>query len=147
MNQIRYAQRLCARTARLYRKLQTLSTVMTVVGVSATLTALASIVPHWVSVAGAAVLAVFVACMVAVRPIEKAVANENDARKYAALRTRSADLSDAELQRELEKARESDAAEIEPLRDIAWNDVATEIGRSDVLVPLKPAQRLLEILA
>lgn len=147
LNQIRYAERLCDRTARLYRRLQTFSTFMTVLGGSATLTALGSTVPPWVSVSGAVLLAIFVATIVAVRPVDKAVANESDARKYAALRTRSIGMQDVDLERELYKARESDATDFESLRDVAWNDVATEIGRSDVLVPLTPTQRLLAVFA
>lgn len=124
LNQIRYAERLCQRTARLYRRLQTVSTWLTVIGGSTVLTAFGSTLPHAVSFAGAAVFAVFGAVIVAVRPTEKAAANEADARKYAELRTRGVDMPDEDLERALLKARESDAPGIEPLRDVAWNDVA-----------------------
>jgi len=51
------------------------------------------------------------------------------------------------LESALAKARESDVAEIEPLRDVAWNDVVVEIGRPEVRVALRPTQRLLAALA
>ncbi len=70
--------------------------------------------------------------LVAIRPKDKALANEADARKYAELRTLADGMKDADLERALAKARESDVAEIEPLRDVAWNDVVVEIGRPEV---------------
>jgi hypothetical protein len=84
---------------------------------------------------------------VSVRPSEKAAANDLDARKYASLRTRATDLSDVDLARELARARESDVAEIELLRDVAWNDVVTESGNADRVVPLRLSQWALAKLA
>jgi hypothetical protein len=147
LGQIRYAERLCQRTARLYRRVQTVSVIFAVLGGSATLTALGSRLPHSVAIVGALILAFSGAYSVAARPFERAVANEADVRKYATLRTRAAELSDADLERALLAAMESDAAEIEPLRDVAWNDVVREIGREDAAVPLRTAQCLLALVA
>ena len=47
----------------------------------------------------------------------------------------------------LQKAREFDTAEVEPLRDVAYNDVVIEIGRSELAVPLTSHQRILAALA
>ena len=60
---------------------------------------------------------------------------------------KSAKLTDAELAEALEDARQGDAPEIEPLRDVAYNDVALERDRPDATVPLKLRQRLLAALA
>jgi hypothetical protein len=146
-NDIRYAERLSLRTARLYRRLHTAATFLTAIGGSAALSALAPAVPGWVSVAGAACLAAFGALSLTVRPAEKAAAAEADAKRYAQLRTAGRTMSAVELQAAVEKAREADAAEIEPLRDVAWNDVAREIGRADAVVQLTPQQKLLAALA
>ncbi|MES2743492.1 MAG: hypothetical protein V4754_21440, partial [Pseudomonadota bacterium] len=45
------------------------------------------------------------------------------------------------------EARQSDAPEVEPLRDVAFNDVMLEIGCEDSLVNLGRSQRLLSALA
>ena len=72
ISEIRYAERLCIRTARLYRKASTTSTFLSIIGGSAILSALSDAVPSWVSLAGAGLFAVFGALSVAVRPDEKA---------------------------------------------------------------------------
>lgn len=147
LSEARYAERLCQRTARLYRRLGTAGVFLAIVGGSATLSALADGVPGWISAAGAAALAVFGALLVAVRPAEKAAANEADARRYAQLRTAAAGMDAPTLRTALAKARESDTQEVEPLRAVAFNDVALEIGRADQLIALTLPQRLLAALA
>lgn len=147
INEIRYAERLCLRTARLYRRLQSATTFLTVAGGSAAITALAPAVPKWVSLTGLVVLAFFSAANVVIRPSDKAAANEADAKRYAQLRTQANGMDAATLKAALDRAREGDAAEIEPLRDVAWNDVVVEIGHPDKTVALKPYQRLLAALA
>lgn len=147
LNEIRYAQRLCERTARLYRHAQTFGTFMTVLGGSAIVASLSNAVAAWVALAGAVLFAVFGAVMVAVRPTEKAVANEADARRYAQLRTAGASMSEAQLRAALDQARETDAPEVETLRDVAYNDVVIEVGRADWALPLSRTQKLLAALA
>jgi hypothetical protein len=147
LNEIRYAERLCDLTARLYRRLQAISTFMAILGGSAVASSLGRSLPHWVSIAGVLVMTAFGAFGIVARPAEKAAANKIDARRYAELRTRAVDLSDVDLERALAKARESDADEIELLRDVAWNDVAAEIGRSDAVSRLTLAQRALRAMA
>jgi hypothetical protein len=56
-------------------------------------------------------------------------------------------MSDQELVEALEETRQGDAPEIEPLRDVAYNDVARELGRPDAVVALTPLQRALAALA
>lgn len=147
-SEIRYAERLCLRTARLYRRLQAIGTFLTVVSGSAVLTAFAQGVPMFVRVAGAVGFAVFGAALIAVRPADKAASNEADAKRYAQLRTAADGLeSAAAVRAALDKARESDAAEVEGLRDVALNDVLQEIGRPDEVKSLSPKQRLLAALA
>ena len=151
LNQIRYAERLCARTARLYRRLQTVGTWATIVGGSAALlqtTAVAgATLPPWAGGAGVLLAAAFGAALLAVRPADKAAANEADVKRYAKLRGDAATLTDAQLEAALQKARESDAPEVEPLRDVAFNDVVCETGNATAAVPLNWRQRVLAALA
>ena len=147
LNEIRYAERLCLRTARLYRRVGTCTTFLSVLGGSAAITSLSASVPSWVSVAGVGVLAVFGAINLAVRPAEKATMNEADARKYALLRTNGRSMSEQELGTALDKARETDATEIEPLRAVAFNDVVIEVGHPEQTIKLRAHQLLLAALA
>ena len=147
LNEIRYAQRLCQRTARLYRHVQTFGTVVTVIGASAALSALSSSFPGWVAVAGATLSTIFGAVLLAVRPADKAAANEVDAKRYAGLKAKDATLDDAALQAALDEARAADAVEFESLRNVAYNDVVLELGQPGYLIPLRLHQKMLQAIA
>ena len=147
LDEIRYTERLCQRTARLYRHLQTLTVFLSVLGGSGVISAVAGAVPAWMPIAGGVLLAVFGALNLSVRPADKATANEADMKRYAQLRTAAVKMDASQLKEALEKARESDTQEVEALRDVAYNDVTYEIGRPDAAVPLKVHQRLLSALA
>lgn len=103
--------------------------------------------PTAVSVAGGVLLAAFGAALIAVRPADKAALNEGDQRRYSRLRSEAATMDNDALRRALDKARESDAQEVEPLRDLAYNDVMRETGNEAHQLPLRPAQRLLAVIA
>jgi hypothetical protein len=145
--EIRYAIRLCQRTARLYRRVQTAATVLAIVGGSAAFAALTGALPAWLTATSAILFAISGATLIAVRPADKAAQNEADVRKYQALLARSERMTEAELAQALEETRQGDAPKIEPLRDVAYNDIAIELGRPDAVVPLTPAQRLLAAMA
>jgi len=147
LNEVRYAERLCQRTARIYRHFQAATVFLTVLGGSGVMSALATNAPAWLPVAGAVLLATFGAVNLAVRPADKAAANEADCKRYAQLRTIGLGMSAAELEQALNKAREGDTAEVDSLRDVAYNDVVIEIGRDDAAVKLNFYQRLLGALA
>ncbi len=147
LNEVRYAERLCQRTARFYRHIQAVGTFATVAGGSAALSALAQGVPPWVSLAGAAAFTVFGAAMVAVRPADKAAANEADMRRYTKLRTEGRTMDADTLRQALDKAREGDAAEVESLRDVAYNDLLRETGWEHQQIPLSLRQRALALIA
>lgn len=147
LNEIRYAERLTQRTARLYRHLSSAFVFIGVLGGSSVLASAAEGMPAWLSAAGLGVLAVAGALAIATKPLEKAVANEAEARKYAALRTKAASLTAEQLLVELQKARESDIPELELLREVAYNDLVQEVGRSDLCTPLNIPQRLVSALA
>lgn len=147
VNEIRYAERLTQRTARLYRRAATACTFIAILGGSGLASTVAAQVPQWVALGGLALLALSGAFALSVRPLEKAIANEADARKYAALRTQAVSMSTMELDAALQKARETDVAEVELLRDVAFNDTLREIGREDMLSPLSVRQKLLGALA
>jgi hypothetical protein len=147
LNEIRYAEHLCQRTARLYRRVQSITNFLSIVGGSAAASALVERTPGWLPVTGALLLAIFGAVAVAVRPADKAAQNELDVKRYAAIRSKSAGMSDDVLRQAIDDARNTDAAEIEPLRDVAYNDVVHEVGQPDYSVPLTFQQRLIAMLA
>lgn len=145
--QIRYAVRLTQRTARLYRRVQTAGTFLSIIGGSATLSLLAQSLPTWLGVAGAGVLAAAGAMLIAMRPADKAAQNEADARRYLAIAAKAGRLSDDELQAAIAEAQQSDCPEIEPLRAVAYNDIVAEFGRQDEAIPLNCTQTLIAALA
>ena len=147
LGEIRYAIRLTQRTARLYRRVQTSGVFLSIIGGSATMAALANGTPAWVTSAGGLLLAVAGAMLIAVRPADKAAQNESDIRRYQSLMVRAVSMNDKELEQALEDTHNGDAPEIEPLRDVAYNDVVLELNRPDVLVPLSPIQKILRALA
>ena len=98
-------------------------------------------------VSGAVLLAVVGAANLAIRPADKASQNEADVKRYSALRARSVGMTFVELSKALEEARMSDAPEVEPLRDVAWNDVVAELGYPEMREPLSLQQRVLAALA
>ncbi len=144
LNEIRYAERLCQRTARLYRRVQSVTTFLSVLGGSAALSAAVSAtMPTWLPVVGACVFAIFGAIAITIRPADKAAQNEQDAKRYAALRAKSHTLEDQALRQALDEARASDVGEIETLRDVAYNDIVREIGKSEAAVHLNFQQKVL----
>jgi hypothetical protein len=145
--EIRYAIRLCERTARLYRRVQAVSMFLAIVGGSAAVATVVGELPRLLTGTGAVLFALFGAALIVIRPTDKAAQNESDVRKYQALLAKSVRMSDQELVEALEETRQGDAPEIEPLRDVAYNDVARELGRPDAVVALTPLQRALAALA
>lgn len=146
-NEARYAQRLCQRTARLYRRADTAATFTGVLAGSAAVSAVVTAVPTWLPVSGALAFAAIAAAHLIVRPAEKAAMNDADARKYAELIAQAQQLDGDAFALALAKARASDVPEVEPLRDVAWNDVMGEIGRPELRMRLRVAQRVLAALA
>jgi hypothetical protein len=87
------------------------------------------------------------ALLLAICPVYKAELNKKDTRRYTALMARSHTLSDDELAVAFDEANRDDCPEIEPLRDVAYNDVALEFGCDDAVIPLTPLQKILAALA
>ena len=143
---LRYAQRLCQRTARFYRRLQTtLSFISLLAGSSsvATLTAQLPVPSAWLLGA----FAIFGCINLALRPADKIAANEADVRKYGALLAKVNSVDVAALQQMLDEARVSYTTEIEPLRPVAYNDVVLEVDEPEAMIPLSPMQKLMGALA
>jgi hypothetical protein len=143
---LRYAQRLCERTARFYRRIQTFSTFISLVAGSSAVAALSAQRPAaaaWLLAA----FALFGCINFAIRPAEKIAANEVDVHKYAVLIAKSDMVDTASLQQMLREAHLTDAPEIEPLRAVAYNDVAREIGEQEAEIKLTPMQKLMRALA
>lgn len=142
----RYAQRLCQRTARFYRRIQTSLTFMSLLAGSSAVATLAAQMPMqsaWLL----ATFAVFGCINLAIRPAERIAANEADVRKYGALLGKLNQLDPPALQQLLDEARQSDTTEVEHLRPIAFNDVALEVDAPEALIPLTRMQRLIGALA
>ncbi|NGZ85323.1 hypothetical protein [Duganella aceris] len=143
---LRYAQRLCQRTARLYRRVQTTLTFITLLAGSSAVATLAAQLPV-PSASLMAVFAIFSCINLAIRPAEKIAANEADIRKYGALLAKSHALDAKTLQQQFNEAQQSDAAEVEPLRAVAYNDIVLEIDEPEALIKLTPMQKLIGALA
>lgn len=143
---LRYAQRLCQRTARFYRRIQTMLTFISLLAGSSAVAALAAqmLIPSaWLL----GVFAVFSSLNLALRPADKIAANDADVRKYGALLAKLNVLDASALQQMLDEARLSDTTEVEPLRAVAYNDVVMEIDEPDSLIALSPMQKLMGVLA
>ena len=147
LNEIRYAQRITQRTARLYRRLGTFFTFMSVIGGGGLASSLSATSPYWLVLTGGIILAVTGAAALAIRPIEKAILNEQDVKKYANLEVDALGMDTQHLTVALAKARQSDVAEIELLRDVAYNDVVRESGHPEMASSLTLSQRFMATLA
>ena len=149
LNEIRYAERLCQRTARLYRRVQVVSTFFAIVGGSAAFSNIfTSTAPTWLPLVGGALLAVFGAISISVRPADKAAHNEQDVKRYAALRAKEQSfVTDSALRQAIDEAHNGDAPEIDSLRDVAYNDVVRESGQPSYAVNLSLQQKLIAALA
>ena len=62
-------------------------------------------------------------------------------------KVQSTTVTDEQLAVALEEAHQSDAPEIELLREVAFNDVVLELNRKDELIQLSRMQRFLAALA
>jgi hypothetical protein len=147
MNEIRYCQRITQRTARLYRRISTAFTFLAIIGGTGLATALSNTLPGWLVTAGGVLLACTGAASLAIRPLEKAILNEQDLKKYSILATEAVLMDVQSLKTALAKANETDVAEIELLRDVAYNDVVVESGRDDLKSPLSMSQKFISALA
>ncbi len=96
---------------------------------------------------GAGLLAVVGAAVLAIKPADRAAVNDADVRKYAELLKEAPALSDLDFSTALAKARITDAPELEALRDVAYNDLVSEIGQPELASRLSLAQRLIASLA
>ena len=147
LGEIRYAQRLAQRTARLYRRIQAFSTFLAILGGAGVMSAMSTRFPVWVSISGAVVAAVFGAMVIVIRPADKAAPNELDIRKYDELLARAQGLSEEQILPLLAEARKTDAPEIESLRTIAYNDVMSEMNRDDQKIRPNAYQAMMAAIA
>jgi len=147
IGEIRYAIRLTQRTARLYRRIQTTGVFIGIIGGSATMASIANDIPTWITTTGGILLAFAGAMLIAICPADKAAQNEADVRRYQQLMIRAINMDEKTLQQALEEAHNGDAPEIESLRDVAYNDVALELNRPDVMIQLSSLQKILKTLA
>lgn len=144
---IRYAIRLCERTSRLYRRMETAGTFFAIIGCSATIGGALGDLPTWVTAAGSVLLTFAGAAMIAVRPADKAAQNDSDIRRYQALMTKSHAMTVKQLAVAIEEAHQGDAPEVEPLRNVAYNDTVIELNRADQAIALSRTERMLKAIA
>lgn len=147
IGEIRYAIRLTQRTARLYRRIQTTGIFIGIIGGSATMASIANDIPTWINTTGGILIAFAGAMLIAIRPADKAAQNEADVRRYQQLMIRATNMDEKALEQALDEAHYGDAPEIESLRDVAYNDVALELNRPDVMIQLSSLQKILKTLA
>lgn len=145
--EIRYAIRLCQRTSRFYRRAQAVGIFISVIGGSAIFASAAQRLPAAVAIAGSCMLVIAGAGLIAMRPADKAAANEADIRRYQSLLTRLPSMPDDQLEAALEEAHQGDAPEIEPLRNVAYNDMAVEIGQPEYQIQLSLPERTMRLVA
>ena len=145
--QARYAVRLTQRTARFYRRIQAFGTFMAILGGSGTASLITQAVPIEVGIVGAVMMAIAGAALITIRPADKAAQNESDAKRYLALLAKAPRFTDDEFEIALQEAHQSDCPEIEPLRDVAYNDVVMEYGREDAQVKLSVRQSIFASMA
>ncbi|MDP2752251.1 MAG: hypothetical protein Q8O31_06580 [Rhodocyclaceae bacterium] len=142
IGEVRYAIRLTERTARLYRRVQTVGVFFSIIGGSGALSLLSAQVPLWIGMTGSLMLTLSGAALIAIRPADKAAQNEADRRRYVALLAKQSNLSDEQLSAALDEAHQGDTQEVEPLRAVAYNDVVTESGCFDAVMTLTRTQKL-----
>jgi hypothetical protein len=147
LSEIRYAERLCQRTARLYRHINAAGVFIGIIGGSGVVSAAVSASPGWLAIAGAITLAISGAVSLAMNPLEKAAIADADGKRYSHLRTQARGMTETELQTALNKLREHDTPEVEALRDVSYNDMVQEIGRPDAAIPLRLSQKLIRSIA
>lgn len=147
IGEIRYAIRLCQRTARLYRRIQTAGTFLSVIGGSAALSGMTGELPATVPLIGGILLSIAGAALIAIRPADKAAQNEADVKRYLALMAKAHTLNDDQLIAAIEEAHQGDAPEVESLRNVAFNDVVSEINRPDQAIPLSVTEHVLKAIA
>jgi len=145
--EIRYVIRLCQRQSRFYRRIQSIGLFLSIIGGSATFSILSTALPQWLSFAGAALLACSGAALLTIKPAEKALLNDADVKRYQAILPKFNLLNEEELEAAIKEARINDTYEIEPLRNIAFNDVMHEINREDELIKLNTTETIMGILA
>lgn len=143
----RYAIRLCSRTARLYRRIQTAGTFLAIVGGSATIVSALGTLPHWLAASGSSLLAIAGAALIAIRPADKAAQNEADVRRYQAVLENSIGASVEAFAAALEQAHQGDAPEVDALRNVAYNDMVKELGMPEHQIPLSATERVLRAIA
>jgi hypothetical protein len=144
LRELRYAERLARRTARMYRRMDT-ACILTVIGAgSLSLAMLANHhLPAALSIASGAVAALAAVVVLTVRPLEKGFTHRLQARKYAALDAASIHMALQDLRRECHAVQKITTRHIKPLHDIVCNDMMLEIGRPDLVLPLRIHQKLL----
>ncbi len=145
--EIRYAMRLGQRTSRLYRRMQSMFTFVTVLAGSSALVSVSANMSASTVLTAAFVFAIAGAANLATRPADKIAINDADVRKYAGLLLKSETLDLEQMRILVAEARQSDAPEIEPLRHVVFNDVMLETGRENHVVPLTMTQRLFNAIA
>jgi len=147
-SEIRYTQRLAQRSARLWWRIDAVGTLTFVLGSSVSVANFVKLLPPFIGASASVITILIATLMVCLRPAQKASLNEADVRKYDELLVlERSGTSTQKLAVLLAKAHQTDAPEIETLRDVAYNDVCSEINRADYACKLSVWQRTMAIMA
>jgi len=147
-SEIRYTQRLAQRSARLWWRIDAIGTLAFVLGSAGAVSNLANLLPSYIAALASFCTVLIAAVMVCLRPAHKASLNDADVRKYSELMTlERSGTSTPKLAALIAKAHQTDAPEIETLRDVAYNDVCNEINRAEHAVKLNFWQRTMSAMA
>ena len=87
------------------------------------------------------------AALLTIKPAEKALLNDADVKRYQAIMSKVSLLDAIALESAIEEARLGDTFELEPLRNVAFNDVMIEINREDQLIKLNLTEMIMGSLA
>lgn len=142
----RYAARYQERTLRLFRRIHTTVTFLELIGGSAAFGAWLTSSLHLGAYMGL-VLAVCAAINHSVRPYERAAAAELRYKDYMRLTADGARMELSDLNKRLTDLLAEDTSHVEALREVAYNDVAKEYGRTESLKPLNAWETVAAILS
>ncbi len=143
---VRYAARYCLLQRRLYTRAMALFLGVELLGGSAAFAGWLGNTPA-LAAWSALMLAIVAAANIVFGPAEKRMLCELQRRRWTALDARAPGLTLEELDREIAQLRAEEIPEIELLRQPAFNDAMRENGRTDALVPLTFAERMVSSIA
>jgi DNA-binding transcriptional regulator YdaS (Cro superfamily) len=145
--ELRFAERVLERQARFWRRIDLIFRFFGLLSGTAAFAAITQSNQIFTLTFGI-LFAVLQTLEYTVTPSEKAAAAAQESKRYAAAIARQQQVTPEELRQDLLDIRVADTVTaFEPLRRLAYNDVATEQGSSDYCFPLNPSMFLMGLFA